>query len=68
MNEPLTGFENYETIDSLVKKYPHLFAVNTLRWQLRDRATNGLDKHVTRFGRKLYIFMPGFLEWFREQR
>jgi len=51
------------TIEQLVKEYPNLISEHAMRWALRFRHKNGLDQHVTRFGKHLLIHVPGFTAW-----
>jgi hypothetical protein len=58
---------DYATPEALADDYPHLFTLPEIRWALRFRHENGLGQHVTRLGRRIYINVPGFTEWFKRQ-
>ena len=58
---------DFATPEGLVSTYPELFTLSQLRWALRFRKHNGLGAHVTQMGRRLYIHVPGFTEWFWNQ-
>lgn len=63
----VTTLGDFATPAALARAYPELFTLAQLRWALRFREYNGLGAHVTRMGRRLYIHIPGFTEWFRSQ-
>lgn len=62
-----TQLQDFSTPEGLAKSHPQLFTLPQLRWALRFRHENGLDQHVTRMGRRIYINVPGFTEWFQRQ-
>jgi len=43
------------TINELAKQFPNILTVQTLRWHLRHRHQNGLDKCCVRLGKKLLL-------------
>jgi len=62
-----TPLDDWATLEALVKRYSDKFTEHQVRWALRWRHENGLARHVTRMGRRLYIHVPGFTTWFRSQ-
>lgn len=63
----MSKLSEYLTVDGLVDAYPHLLKESQVRWALRFRYENGLAAHCIRMGRRLYIHVPGFVEWFQAQ-
>lgn len=57
----------FSTVEQLVQKYP-CFTVGSLRWQLFNRAQNGLDSAVVQVGRRILIDDQKFVEWLRSNR
>ena len=57
---------DWVTIDHLVDRHSDKFTRGQILWALRHRDENGLNAHVTRLGRHLYINLPGFTTWFVE--
>lgn len=55
------------TAEELAAKYPRVLSVNTLRWQLRNRRSNGLDRACVSLRRKLLISKSRFEEWLAAQ-
>lgn len=51
------------TIQGLVDQYPKLLTEYTLRYQLRDRAKNGLARACVRVGRNILISRSRYEEW-----
>ena len=66
MGEP--DLADYLTLQQLLREYPGMFTESQLRWALRFRQENGLAEHVVLFGRRLYIHVPGFTQWFSQHR
>ena len=62
-----TYLDDWSTVEGLVDRYSDKFTEPQLRWALRYRDENGLAEHVTRMGRRLYIHIPGFTDWFQSQ-
>ena len=62
-----TRLDDWSTVEGLVDQHPDKFTEPQLRWALRYRDENGLAEHVTRMGRRLYIHIPGFTDWFQSQ-
>ena len=59
------ALEEWATIEKLVADSDGLITESQVRWALRYRNENGLAEHVTRFGRRLYLHVPGFARWFK---
>lgn len=51
------------TVEELASKYPRILSTYTLRWQLRDRARNGLAPACVRVGKKLLISKTRYEQW-----
>ena len=65
MNEqgyPRGAIDMWVLLESFPDKYSQ-FSINQLRWLLRHRTTNGLDKAVRKIGKRLYIHEVLFNEW-----
>jgi len=63
-NHPATmPLDDLHTVEELAKKYPRILSVFTLRWQLRDRAKNGLAPACVRVGKKLLISKTRYEQW-----
>ncbi len=54
----------YETPESLVKLSDGKISLAQIRWSLRFRNDNGLNKAVVKMGKRLYIHRPTFMKWF----
>jgi len=65
INENSSDF-GWVTIDGFLKFTNHQITENQIRWCLRSKNHNGLDQHITTFGRKIYVHKQGFLGWFEE--
>jgi len=65
INENSSDF-GWVTIDGFLKFTNQQISESQIRWCLRSRTHNGLDKHVKTFGRKIYVHKQGFLGWFEE--
>ncbi|HIN67898.1 MAG TPA: hypothetical protein EYM93_01330 [Methylococcales bacterium] len=64
-NENQLTFD-WVTIEGFINFTNNQISESQIRWCLRSRAHNGLDKHVKTFGRKIYVHKQGFLGWFEE--
>jgi len=62
--ENLADFSQWETIKSLVKLSDGKLTENQIRWALRFKKENGLDKAVTKFGHRIYVHVPTFMRVF----
>jgi hypothetical protein len=56
------------TIEGMIEQYPGLFSETQLRWALRTRKDNGLNQHVFKLGKMLYLSKSGFAEWLQSRR
>jgi len=54
------------TVEMFATQYPDFLSVRTLRWQLRNRDTNGLHKACVKIGKKLLISKPRYEAWLSE--
>lgn len=66
MNETLS-LDDLLTIEQLAERYPSFLSINTLRWQLRHRDTNGLRAACVQLGRKLLISKTAYERWLAGQ-
>ncbi len=64
---PQGTLSDWTTIEGFVRDHPDKFTESQIRWALRFREENGLAEHVTRMGRRIYIHVPGFTEWFQRR-
>ena len=48
--------------------YPNLITPNAIQWMVRNRECNGLEPHILRVGRRLFVHLPSFSEWLESQR
>jgi len=62
--ENLADFSQWETIKSMVELSGGKLTENQIRWALRFKEKNGLDKAVTKFGHQIYIHVPTFMRVF----
>ena len=60
----------YTPLDRIDQASNGLVTTNQMRWLVRGRETNGLDKYgvLVRFGRRLFVHMPSFLAWLDARR
>ena len=61
------SLSDYSTVEQLAERHADLFSEGQLRWALRYRDENGLAEHISQFGRRLYVHVPGFTRWFQQQ-
>lgn len=54
------------TVPQLAARWPKILSELTLRYQLRNRDTNGLSKAVVRIGKKLLISESRYQQWLAE--
>jgi ribosomal 50S subunit-associated protein YjgA (DUF615 family) len=59
--ESLT-IDEWLTIYAFIDKHPQ-FHLGQLRWLLRNRRENGLNKAIRKIGRNLYLNETLFSEW-----
>lgn len=57
------GLQDLFAIEQLAASFPGVLTVQTLRWQLRHRDTNGLAAACIRIGKKLFISKTRYEEW-----
>jgi len=55
--------EDLYSIPDLAKQFPEVLSVPTLRWQLRQRDTNGLAACTVKVGKKLLISKTRYERW-----
>lgn len=54
--------DRWKTLNRFVEDHDQ-FQLSQLRWLLRDREGNGLDKAVRKIGKRIYIHDQLFAEW-----
>ncbi|MCK4130782.1 hypothetical protein [Ralstonia pseudosolanacearum] len=54
------------TVQELAARWPKILSVLTLRYQLRNRDSNGLSRAVVRIGKKLLISESRYQQWLAE--
>lgn len=54
-------FSEWETIRGLSKLSDGKLTETQIRWQLRFREQNGLDKAVVKVGKTIYIHVPTYM-------
>lgn len=54
------------TVQQLAARHPNVLTVLMLRYQLRNRETNGLKRAVVRIGKKMFISESRFQQWLAE--
>jgi len=56
------------SVEQMARRHP-AFSAGTLRWQIFNAASNGLDdaRAVLRLGRRVLIDEPRYFEWVRSQ-
>jgi len=60
--------DNYIHARTLPEQTNGLFSPASTDWLIRNRATNGLEKHIKKVNGKLYLNFPGFMEWFESHQ
>jgi hypothetical protein len=61
----LSDVDRWKPLERFVKEHDQ-FQLTQLRWLLRDRKGNGLDKAVRKIGKRIYIHDQLFAEWMLE--
>ena len=51
------------TVPEFAQRHARILNTNTLRYQLRDRETNGLASATVKIGKKLLISESGYRQW-----
>lgn len=54
------------SVPDLVARHPRVLSLTALRYQLRNRATNGLVRAVVPIGKKLFISESRYQQWLAE--
>jgi hypothetical protein len=62
MQPQTSAFSHWETIKGLSKLSNGKLSETQIRWQLRFRDQNGLDKAVVKIGKIIYIHVPSFMQ------
>jgi hypothetical protein len=57
------SLEDLYTVQDLAAAYPKILTEAALRWQLRFRDTNGLERACVRVGKKLLVHRPRYEHW-----
>jgi hypothetical protein len=60
-NTAVPDFSDWETIRGLSKLSNGKLTETQIRWQLRFRDQNGLDKAVVKVGKTIYIHVPTYM-------
>ncbi len=58
----LDDLNSWKPLDRFVQDHDQ-FQLSQLRWLLRDRKGNGLDKAVRKVGKRIYIHDQLFADW-----
>lgn len=61
-----TDLSQWKTLDEVEELFPH-FKKTTLRWLMRKKETNGLNKIIKKIGQFNYVHIPAFSQWISEQ-
>lgn len=61
------ALDDLRDIETLAAENPKKLTVNTLRWQLRHRDTNGLAAACVRIGKRLMISKSRYEHWLATQ-
>lgn len=69
MNSPAIPLDDLHTVEDFAAQHARIFTESTLRWQLRSRASNGLDElgAVVKIGKRLLISKTRFEQWLATQ-
>ena len=54
------------TVEQMAARWPKILSQLTLRYQLRNRETNGLSMAVVRIGKRLLISEQRYQHWLAE--
>lgn len=63
MAEEAMDLNNWQSLSKFLAEHQN-FKENTLRWAIRQKHKNGLAPHVRKFGKEVYLNVPGFTKWF----
>jgi len=61
MHAQVSDFSEWETIKGLEQLSDGKLTENQIRWQLRFKDENGLDKAVVKVGKLTYIHVPTYM-------
>ena len=61
---PLSEYAHYTEVP---QHFPGLITPNRIQWMIRNRFENGLNQHVLRIGKTLYVHLPSFAAAKRDQ-
>jgi len=61
------SLDDWQKLPEFLNNYSQ-FTEQQMRWLLLHRQTNGLDVHVRKIGKPIYIHVPGFLKWIFERK
>ncbi|MEH6519200.1 MAG: hypothetical protein V7742_21175 [Halioglobus sp.] len=64
-SDPLSEYVHHKKVPPL---YPNLLTQSSMQWMIRNRADNGLEPHVMKWGNKIFIHLPSFSEWLDSHR
>ena len=62
----LSNVDLWKPLERFVEEHDQ-FQLSQLRWLLRDRKGNGLDKAVRKIGKRIYIHDQLFAQWMLER-
>ena len=62
---PLSEYAHYTEVP---QHFPGLITPNRIQWMIRNRFENGLNQHVLKIGKTLYVHLPSFATWLDSQR
>jgi hypothetical protein len=61
-----TDLSQWKTLDEIEELFPN-FKKSTIRWLIRQKEINGLDKIIKKIGRLNIVHVPAFSVWISEQ-
>jgi hypothetical protein len=62
----MTPLDDWRTVATLAKEINEkgpLLSTHALRHYIRDAASNGLQPHIRRLGKKIVLSRSGFAQW-----
>lgn len=62
-NQTAIDLEDLYSVDEFAARYPRILTAHTLRYQLRDRDSNGLSAATVKIGKRLMISESGYRRW-----
>lgn len=57
------SLDDLHSVEGLASQFPGILSADTLRWQLRDRARNGLASATVKVGKRLMISRTRYEHW-----